>query len=126
MSDSDRQHDNTLNVFEGVLHSRLFLTVTAIMVGGQLIIVFVSGTVFSVVPLTGWQWAVCIVLGALSLLVGLLIRLLPDEPFARAAKLVAGRLRKAKVLLWPCGRRKRRGHEGGDEQEAASPAEAGS
>jgi len=53
------------------------------MVGGQVMIVFVGGRAFSVVRLNGVEWAISIVLGALSLPVAVLIRLVPDAWFAK-------------------------------------------
>jgi Ca2+-transporting ATPase len=49
------------------------------MVGGQIMIIFVGGKAFSVVRLNGAQWAYSIVLGFLSLPIGVTIRLIPDE-----------------------------------------------
>jgi len=89
---SNRQYDNTYNVFEGVLSNWLFITVSSIMVGAQILIVFVGGAAFSVVPLTGVQWAVSLVLGFLTLPLGVLIRTVPDGPFEKAISLV--------VLVW--------------------------
>lgn len=53
------------------------------MVGGQILIVFVGGAAFSVVRIGGRDWAISIIVGALSLPIGATIRLLPTEPFAR-------------------------------------------
>ena len=50
------------------------------MMGCQVLIIFVGGRVFSVVRLTGSQWAYSVVLGALSILIGFVIKLMPDEP----------------------------------------------
>lgn len=51
--------------------------------GAQVLIIFVGGTPFSISllapPQTGPQWAVAIVLGVLSIPVGMLIRLIPDK-----------------------------------------------
>ncbi|KAH8901093.1 calcium-translocating P-type ATPase [Thozetella sp. PMI_491] len=80
-----RQYDNTFNIFEGMFSNWLFMSITTIMIGVQILIVFVGGQAFAVVPLTGVQWAVSLVLGLLSLVVGALIRCLPDEPFQRLA-----------------------------------------
>lgn len=80
---SNRQYDNTMNIFEGILRNWLFPTISAIMVGGQILIAFVGGRAFSTVPLTGAQWAVSLVLGLFSLPVGVLIRLIPDAPLER-------------------------------------------
>jgi Ca2+-transporting ATPase len=53
------------------------------MVGTQILFIFVGGQVFSVVPLTGVQWAVSFILGLLSLPVGVLIRCIPDSALQR-------------------------------------------
>lgn len=41
-------------------------------------IIFVGGEAFKVVPLSGVQWAICLILGALSLPMAVIIRLIPD------------------------------------------------
>jgi Ca2+-transporting ATPase len=74
-----RRLDNKLNVFSGMQHNPFFIAITCIMIGGQVLIVFVGGTAFSVTPITGEQWAACIVLGLLSLPFGVIIRLIPNE-----------------------------------------------
>ncbi|POR39743.1 Calcium-transporting ATPase [Tolypocladium paradoxum] len=86
---NNRQYDNTLNVFEGVLRNWLFVTVSSIMIGAQVLIIFVGGAAFSVVPLTGTQWAISLVPGVLSLPVGVAIRLLPDSPFEKSGSYLA-------------------------------------
>jgi hypothetical protein len=53
------------------------------MVGGQILIAFIGGKAFSVTPLNKAQWAYSIVLGALSILVGVIIRVIPDKPFEK-------------------------------------------
>lgn len=53
------------------------------MVGGQVMIIFIGGKAFSVVRLNGAQWAYSIVLGFLSIPVGAMIRLVPDELLIR-------------------------------------------
>jgi hypothetical protein len=55
---SCRQYDDTLNVFEGVFRNWLFMSVSAIMIGLQILIIFVGGQTF---PLTGPQWAISLV-----------------------------------------------------------------
>jgi Ca2+-transporting ATPase len=54
-----------------------------IMIGGQILIIFVGGEAFKIVPLTGKEWGLSIGLGAISLPWGALIRKFPDE-WARA------------------------------------------
>jgi Ca2+-transporting ATPase len=76
---NNRRLDNHFNVFEGITHNWFFIAILAIMIGGQTMIVFVGGAAFSVVRIDGIQWAISIVLGFLSLLVGVVVRLIPDE-----------------------------------------------
>ncbi len=80
---SCRRIDNKLNIFEGMLRNWLFVAITLIMIGGQIIIMFVGGSAFSVTRLTGSQWAYSVVLGVMSLLVGALIRWIPLERLAK-------------------------------------------
>lgn len=81
ISDSHRQLENKLNIFEGILHNRLFITVSLIMIGGQILIAFVGGRAFSVTPLNHAQWAYSIVLGVVSIPIGIIIRMIPDKLF---------------------------------------------
>jgi len=78
-----RRIDNHLNVFSGLHHNPYFILITLITVGGQIIIIFVGGTPFSVVRLNGAQWALSIILGLLSLPVGVIVRLLPNRVVKR-------------------------------------------
>ncbi|KAI0481986.1 calcium-translocating P-type ATPase [Xylariaceae sp. FL0804] len=85
---NNRRLDNGLNVFAGVLRNRFFLAINAVMVGAQVAIVFVGGDAFSIRPLDGAQWAVCLVAAALCLPYAVLLRYLPDEWFAAGASAV--------------------------------------
>ncbi|KAH0499593.1 hypothetical protein TgHK011_006774 [Trichoderma gracile] len=76
---NSRRIDNKLNIFEGLHRNWLFMLMMSIMVGGQLIIIYVGGSAFVVVRLTGEQWAISIGLGIGSIPIGVLIRLIPDE-----------------------------------------------
>lgn len=95
----------------------LFLAVSVIMIGGQLIIIFVGGDAFSVTPLNGYQWAISIVLGALSLPLGVLVRLLPDKPFERAAEDV----QRWWAMVWPWGGRRNDSSSGDTPSDAEEP-----
>ncbi|RFU80744.1 ca2+-transporting atpase [Trichoderma arundinaceum] len=75
---NSRRIDNKLNIFEGLHRNWLFIVMMTIMVGGQLIIIYVGGEAFVVVRLTAAQWAISIGFGLGSIPVGILIRLLPD------------------------------------------------
>jgi Ca2+-transporting ATPase len=76
---NNRRLDNRFNVFEGITHNWFFIVILAIMIGGQTMIIFVGGVAFKVVRLNGMQWGISIVLGFLSLPVGVIVRLIPDE-----------------------------------------------
>ncbi|KAE8352706.1 plasma membrane calcium-transporting ATPase [Aspergillus coremiiformis] len=76
---NNRQLEDSINLLEGITRNWLFIGVTLVMMGCQILIIFVGGRVFSVVRLTGIQWAYSLVLGALSILVGFAVRLIPDE-----------------------------------------------
>ncbi|KAH7395006.1 hypothetical protein DE146DRAFT_615139 [Phaeosphaeria sp. MPI-PUGE-AT-0046c] len=76
---NNRRLDNHFNVFEGITHNWFFIVILLIMIGGQTMIIFVGGVAFKVTPLNGAQWGYSIVLGFLSLPVGMIVRLIPDE-----------------------------------------------
>lgn len=76
---NSRRIDNKLNIFEGLSKNHLFMLMAAIMVGGQVLIVFFGNDAFAIRPLNGPQWGISLVLGSLSIPVGVLIRLIPDE-----------------------------------------------
>ncbi|KAL6859290.1 hypothetical protein J3F83DRAFT_749640 [Trichoderma novae-zelandiae] len=78
---NSRRIDNKLNIFEGLHRNWLFMLMMSIMVGGQLIIIYVGGEAFVVVRLTGEQWGISIGLGIGSIPVGILVRLFPDRVF---------------------------------------------
>lgn len=65
---------------EGIWRNKWFIGIQIIIIGGQVLIIFVGGQAFSVKRLDqGSQWAVSLVLGALSLPIAVIIRLIPDE-----------------------------------------------
>lgn len=76
---NNRRLDNRFNIFEGVWRNYLFILMLTIMMGGQVLIVFVGGDALSTVPLNGAQWAYSIVLGVISLPIAVILRLVPDE-----------------------------------------------
>jgi len=80
---NNRRLDNKFNIFEGVQRNQFFIFIALIMIGGQVMIMFVGGRAFSVQRLTGEEWAYSVGLGAISLPVGIIIRLIPDELVAR-------------------------------------------
>lgn len=76
---NNRRLDNHFNVFEGITHNVFFSIIFLIMIGGQTMIIFVGGEAFKVKPINGAQWGYSIVLGSLSIPVGMIIRMIPDE-----------------------------------------------
>lgn len=76
---SSRRLDNKFNIFEGMHRNRWFIGIQFIIVAGQVLIIFVGSTAFKVERLNGAQWAYSVVLGALSMPVAIIIRLIPDE-----------------------------------------------
>jgi P-type Ca2+ transporter type 2C len=74
-----RRLDNKFNILEGVWRNYWFLGIQLIIIGGQILIIFVGGTAFSITRLNGSEWGVSLILGVLSLPVAVIIRLIPDE-----------------------------------------------
>lgn len=80
---SNRRLDNKFNIFEGMLQNWFFIGVNVIMIGGQIMIIFIGGQPFSITGLTGEQWGYSIFFGVLSIPIGAIIRLIPDELIRR-------------------------------------------
>ncbi|KAK3292240.1 uncharacterized protein B0H64DRAFT_426413 [Chaetomium fimeti] len=96
---NSRRIDNKLNIFEGLHRNHLFMLMMSIMVAGQVLIIFVGSTAFGVVRLNGVQWAISLVLGFLSIPVGILIRLVPDS-WLRACVRLVPRMPRLSVPGW--------------------------
>lgn len=67
-----------MNIFEGLQRNKWFIGIQFIIVGGQVLIIFVGGQAFSVKPLNGTYWGVSLVLGVISIPIAVVIRLIPD------------------------------------------------
>ncbi|KAF9114743.1 hypothetical protein BGX27_009967 [Mortierella sp. AM989] len=85
---NSRRLDNRLNVFSGILKNTYFMVIFVIMVVFQIIIVEFGDVAFKTEKLDAVQWIICVILGLLSLPVGVLIRLVPDEIFGVLRKWV--------------------------------------
>lgn len=83
-----RRLDNHLNIFSGIHRNSYFMIIFVIMVLFQAIIVQFGGAAFETEPLNGIQWLICILLGLLSIPVGVIIRLIPEEIFGPLKKWV--------------------------------------
>ncbi|KAK4249517.1 hypothetical protein C7999DRAFT_12641 [Corynascus novoguineensis] len=80
---NNRRLDNEFNIFEGMVKNPYFVGISAIMCGGQVLIVMVGSTAFRIEKQTPVMWAIAIVLGVLSIPVGVIIRLIPDALIER-------------------------------------------
>ena len=87
---NNRRLDNKFNIFEGAHRNPWFIGINCIMVGGQVMIVFVGGAAFGITRINGWQWAVCILCALPCLLWAVLLRLVPDRRFAVVFDAVVG------------------------------------
>lgn len=74
-----RRIDDKLNVFSGIQRNPFFVIIMTIIIAGQILIIFVGGAAFSVTRLGSLQWLVSILLGALSIPWGVLVRVIPNE-----------------------------------------------
>jgi Ca2+-transporting ATPase len=86
---------------EGITRNYFFMVINLIMVGGQVLIIFVGGAAFQITRLNGKEWGLSIGLGAISLPWGALIRKFPD---AWAAALVP---KIPMPNIWPFNRKKK-------------------
>ena len=77
---NNRRLDNHFNIFEGLFRNWFFIGISAIMIGCQVLIMFVGGAAFSIHNKNNSPdlWGVAIVLGIISIPVGVIIRLVPD------------------------------------------------
>ena len=75
--------DRSYNVFSGFWRNYYFMVILGIMVGGQILIVFVGGAAFQVTPINGIYWAISIIIGSLALPVGVIVRTIPTAPVER-------------------------------------------
>lgn len=89
---NNRRLDNKFNVFENIHRNFWFIGINCIMVGGQILIIFIGGRAFSITRLDGTQWAVSILTAIPCLLWGILVRCFPDAWFAVMFNGVVGAL----------------------------------
>jgi Ca2+-transporting ATPase len=85
---NNRRLDNRFNIFTGLHRNWFFIGINCIMVSCQIVIAFYGGAAFSIVAIEGEQWAICILVAAISLPWAICIRLFPDPWFKRIAKFV--------------------------------------
>lgn len=78
---NNRRLDNKFNIFEGLTKNWFFIGISAIMCGGQVLIIFVGGHAFQIAEegQSSTLWGIAIVLGFISIPFGIVIRLVPDS-----------------------------------------------
>jgi len=76
---NNRRLDNKLNIFEGIQRNWFFIGINCIMVGGQVMIIFVGDLAFDIVKLNSDQWAISILCAMPCLLWAIVIRCIPDK-----------------------------------------------
>ncbi|KAJ5188688.1 ATPase P-type K/Mg/Cd/Cu/Zn/Na/Ca/Na/H-transporter [Penicillium cf. griseofulvum] len=87
---NNRRLDNKFNIFEGMFRNYWFLGINAIMVGGQIMIVYVGGQAFAVTRLSGTLWGVCVICSIACLPWAIVLRLIPDRHFGIVFNAVVG------------------------------------
>ncbi|KAL2841861.1 hypothetical protein BJY01DRAFT_217092 [Aspergillus pseudoustus] len=98
---NNRRLDNKFNIFTGLHRNWFFIGINFIMVGCQIIISFFGGSAFSIVRIHNEQWAIVILVAAISLPWAVVVRIFPDAWFAAIAKFVGTPV----VLVYrPCSR----------------------
>lgn len=77
-----RRLDNKFNVFEGMFKNYWFLGINAVIVGGQIMIIFIGGQAFRVTRINGVLWVVCLICAVGCMPWAMILRLIPDDQFA--------------------------------------------
>ncbi|KAF7596652.1 plasma membrane calcium [Aspergillus hancockii] len=85
---NNRRLDNKFNIFTGLHRNLFFIGINCLMVGCQIVIAFFGGKAFSIVPINGAQWAICLLVAALSLPWAICVRTFPDDWFAKISRVV--------------------------------------
>jgi Ca2+-transporting ATPase len=88
---NNRRLDNKLNIFEGIHRNHFFTFIVVLIIGLQVMIIFVGGRAFSISPngLDGTQWAISIITGSICIPWAVAIRYFPDAWFAVIARVTS-------------------------------------
>ncbi|KAJ1911892.1 plasma membrane calcium [Mycoemilia scoparia] len=78
---NSRSLGNSLNVFYNLHRNLFFIGIVVFSAFIQVLIIQFGGAAFKTRGLDGQQWAYCIIAGALSLAIGVVVRLIPDRVF---------------------------------------------
>ncbi|PYH79600.1 calcium-translocating P-type ATPase [Aspergillus uvarum CBS 121591] len=74
-----RRLDNRLNIFQGILKNAWFMVINVLMVGGQILIIFVGGEAFGVTRLSGAQWGYCLGFAVVCIPWAAVLKFVPDR-----------------------------------------------
>ncbi|KZM25653.1 P-type Ca(2+) transporter [Ascochyta rabiei] len=87
---NNRRLDNKLNIFEGIHRNHFFTFIVVLIIGLQVMIIFVGGRAFQIKPggIDGTQWAISIITGFICIPWAVAIRYFPDRWFAAIAHVV--------------------------------------
>lgn len=87
---NNRRLDNKLNILEGVHRNPFFIGIVALIIGLQIMIIFVGGRAFQIKPggIDGTQWAISIAVGFVCIPWAVAIRYFPDPWFAAIVRVV--------------------------------------
>ncbi|PWY86573.1 calcium transporting ATPase [Aspergillus sclerotioniger CBS 115572] len=96
-----RRLDNNFNIFEGVHRNYWFMVINVLMVGGQVLIIFVGGDAFSVTRLDGVQWAICLGCAVFCIPWAAVLKFLPDHYVAVVLEYTGKAFR---MILCPVGK----------------------
>ncbi|KAJ5742347.1 hypothetical protein N7533_011756 [Penicillium manginii] len=87
---NNRRLDNKFNIFEGMFRNYWFLGITAIIVGGQVMIVYIGGAAFGVTRINGILWAICLICALGCVPWAVILRIIPDRHFGVLFNAVVG------------------------------------
>lgn len=75
----ERISKSNLDFFQDLFRNGYFIAIMALIGGCQILIMFFGGTAFSIAYQTPAMWAIAILAGMLSIPMGVLVRICPDE-----------------------------------------------
>jgi Ca2+-transporting ATPase len=93
---NNRRLDNNFNIFEGMLKNYWFMGINCIMVGGQIMIIFVGGEAIRVVRLDPTQWGICLLCAIFCVPWAVVLRCIPDRYAVIAIDVVS----KVFMVVW--------------------------
>lgn len=127
---NNRRLDNKFNIFEGLHRNKFFIFINCLMVGLQVGIIYVGSRAFSIQPggLSGTNWGISIVASIACLPWAVVVRLIPDELYAKVARTVSMPVvivyRACCKALRVFKKNKKSSSEGDDDIEAGATATA--